>query len=54
VQHAVEAATGSLGGVLGWLTYAVQAALVGVILGAVVAYAVHLVQKTTALGKGAN
>ena len=51
VQHAVEAATGSHGGVLGWLTYAVQAALVGMVLGAVVAYAVHLVHKTTGLGK---
>lgn len=42
-QHAVEAATGPLGGVLGWLTYAVLSALVGVVLGAIVAGVVHAV-----------
>jgi predicted DNA repair protein MutK len=43
VQHAVELATGPLGGVLGWLTYAVLSAVVGLVLGSVVAGAVHLV-----------
>ncbi|MFM6831910.1 MAG: DUF808 domain-containing protein [Novosphingobium sp.] len=43
VQHAVELATGPLGGVLGWLTYAVLSAVVGLVLGSIVAGAVHLV-----------
>jgi uncharacterized protein len=42
MQHWVEQATGALGGVLGWLTYAVLSALVGLILGAVAAWLVHL------------
>ena len=42
-QHAVEGATGPLSGVLGWLTYAAAGALVGLVLGAVVAWIVHLV-----------
>jgi predicted DNA repair protein MutK len=45
VQHAVEHATGALGGVLGWLSYAVLSAIAGLVLGAVVAVAVHAVQK---------
>lgn len=45
VQHAVEHATGPLGGVLGWLTYAVLSAIAGLLLGALVALAVHAVQK---------
>ncbi|MES2303851.1 MAG: DUF808 family protein, partial [Pseudomonadota bacterium] len=43
VQHAVELTTGPLGGVLGWLTYAVLSAVVGLVLGSIVAGAVHLV-----------
>ncbi|MDT0508650.1 DUF808 domain-containing protein [Novosphingobium sp. MMS21-SN21R] len=43
VQHAVELAAGPLGGVLGWLTYAVLSAIVGLALGAIVAGPVHLV-----------
>ena len=35
IQHAVEAASGALGGVLGWLTYAALSAMVGLVLGAV-------------------
>ena len=54
VQHAVEHATGQLGPALGWLTYAVLAGLAGLVLGAIVAVAVHVVQKATGLGKGAN
>ena len=38
-------AAGVLGGMLGWLTYAVLSALFGLALGAVVAVAVHLVQQ---------
>jgi predicted DNA repair protein MutK len=41
VQHGVEAATGALGGALGWLTYATMSAILGLILGAIVAFAVH-------------
>jgi predicted DNA repair protein MutK len=54
VQHAVEHVTGPLGPALGWLTYAVLAGIGGLVLGAIVAVAVHLVQKATGLGKGAN
>ncbi|WP_408589481.1 DUF808 domain-containing protein [Novosphingobium sp.] len=54
VQHTVEQATGPLGAWLGWLTYAVLSALAGLALGAIVAVAVHAVQKLTGLGKGAN
>ena len=43
LQHAVELATGALAGVLGWLTYAVVSAIVGLILGGIVAFALHLV-----------
>lgn len=41
LQHAVEGATGALAGVLGWFTYAAVSALVGLVLGAVVAVTVH-------------
>lgn len=44
-EHAVHAATGPLGGVLGWLTYAVASAFVGLVLGAIVAWVVHIVAK---------
>ena len=52
IQHAVELATGPLAGVLGWLSYAVASALVGLVLGAIVAGVVHLFHK--ARGKGAH
>jgi predicted DNA repair protein MutK len=52
IQHAVEHATGPLSGVLGWLTYAVASAIAGLVLGGVVAWAVHQVQKLR--GKGAH
>jgi uncharacterized protein len=45
VQHWVEAATGGLGGALGWLTYATLSALVGLALGAMVAFVLHTVLK---------
>ncbi len=44
-QHAVEGAAGTLGGALGWLTYAVLSAVAGLILGAVTAVVVHAVLK---------
>jgi predicted DNA repair protein MutK len=49
IQHWVEEATGALAGVLGWLSYAVVSALVGVILGAIVVFVLHKVLK---LGHG--
>ena len=52
VQHAVEANTGSLGGVLGWLSYAVASAILGVVLGAIVAFILHAVEKLR--GKAAH
>ncbi|MCB2076768.1 MAG: DUF808 domain-containing protein [Novosphingobium sp.] len=44
IQHAVEHATGALGGILGWLSYAALSALTGLVVGSVVAFLVHLVQ----------
>jgi uncharacterized protein len=40
-QNAVTAATGPLGSVFGWLTYALAGTLVGLVLGAIVALIVH-------------
>ncbi|WP_374413427.1 DUF808 domain-containing protein [Novosphingobium colocasiae] len=48
LSHAVAAATGPLGAVLGWLAYAVGAALVGLVLGAIIAVVVHLVTRSKA------
>lgn len=44
-QHWVEHATGALGGALGWLTYALASALVGLVLGWITALVVHKVFK---------
>jgi uncharacterized protein len=44
LQHWVEGVSGGLSGVLGWLTYAVASAVVGLATGAVVAWLVHQVQ----------
>lgn len=52
IQHAVEAASGPLGGILGWLSYAVQSALFGLLLGAIVAGVIHVVLKLR--GKSAH
>lgn len=41
IQHAVEAATGALAGVLGWLTYATVSALFGLVLGWLVVVVLH-------------
>ncbi|GGD91008.1 ABC transporter [Tsuneonella deserti] len=49
VRHSVQAATGALGGVLGWLAYAALSAMVGLVLGALIAvllHSVHLVRGT--------
>ena len=54
VQHTVEHATGPLAGLFGWLTNAALSAVVGVILGAIVAWAVHLVQNLRKGGAGAH
>ena len=45
IQHAVEHATGALGGVLGWLSYAGLSALLGLVLGWIVAVVMHKVLK---------
>jgi predicted DNA repair protein MutK len=52
VQHAIAYATGPLGGILGWLGYAVLSAILGLILGGIVAFAVHLIPKMR--GKAAH
>ncbi|MFM5884729.1 MAG: DUF808 domain-containing protein [Novosphingobium sp.] len=44
-QHAVEHATGPLGAALGWLTYAIASAIVGLVLGWLVAVTFHGGQK---------
>ncbi|MCK9543472.1 MAG: DUF808 domain-containing protein [Novosphingobium sp.] len=48
VEHTVAQVTGALGGVFGWLAYAVCAALAGLIVGAVIAHAVHAAGKLRA------
>ncbi len=45
VQHGIDQATGPLGAVLGWLSYAIMSAMVGLVLGAMVAGVVHLIGK---------
>ena len=44
-QHGVEQATGALAPVTGWLTYATVSAVVGLVLGAIVAFVLHKVMK---------
>ncbi len=44
-EYAVKGATGALGGVLGWLTYAGLSAVLGLILGGAIAFVVHKVFK---------
>jgi predicted DNA repair protein MutK len=43
IRHTVEGATGSLGGVFGWVTYAALSAIAGLVLGAVIALLLHAV-----------
>ena len=45
----MAAAAGALGGVAGWLTYAALSGIVGLILGAIIAFVLHKV-----LGVGAD
>ena len=45
LEHAVAEASGVLGGVLGWLTYAVSSAIAGLGLGAVIVFVLHKVFK---------
>ena len=40
-EHAVHEASGAMGGVLGWLTNSTLSGVVGLILGAMVAFAIH-------------
>lgn len=47
-QHAVENATGALGAVTGWLTYAGVSAVFGLVLGAIIAVVLHKVLKVGA------
>jgi len=49
IRHAVEAATGPLGGILGWGTFAGLSALFGLVLGTAIAFALH---KVLRVGKG--
>ncbi|MGB7418889.1 MAG: DUF808 domain-containing protein [Erythrobacter sp.] len=42
-EYAVEAATGALGGILGWVTYAALSAVLGLILGAIIVFVLHKV-----------
>lgn len=48
-EYAVAGATGGLGGVLGWITYAALSGVVGLVLGGVIAFVLHKV-----LGVGAD
>jgi len=52
VEHAVHEASGALGGVLGWLTNSTLSGVVGLILGAIVAFAIH--QVPAMLGRSAH
>ena len=55
VQHAVEAVTGGLSGLLGWATYAAISALSGLVLGFVVVFVLHKVVKMGhGIGEGAE
>lgn len=45
IEHWVHDATGALGGVLGWLSYAMISALVGLALGSAIAFILHKVLK---------
>ena len=42
-EYAVAGASGALGGVTGWFTYAALSAVVGLILGAIIAFVLHKV-----------
>ena len=44
-EYAVAGATGSLSGFMGWLAYATVSAIIGLILGAIIAFVLHNVAK---------
>ena len=48
VQHAVEQATGPISAGTGWLSYAIVSAIVGLVLGAIVAFVLHKVLRVGA------
>jgi predicted DNA repair protein MutK len=52
VEHAVHEATGALGSVLGWLANSTLSGVVGLVLGAIVAFSIHKVPAM--LGKSAH
>lgn len=52
LQHAAAQATGPLGGIFGWFAYAAASALVGLVLGTIVAVLIHQGQKLR--GKGGH
>ncbi|MGI9377919.1 MAG: DUF808 domain-containing protein [Tsuneonella suprasediminis] len=52
IRHSVEGATHALGGIFGWLTYAVSSAVFGLVIGVLLALIVHWGQ--TLLGKGGS
>jgi len=43
MQYSVEHAAGALGGILGWFSYAMISAVVGLVVGAVLAWLIHIV-----------
>ncbi len=45
LEYAVKSTTGSLGGLLGWLTYAAASAVVALVIGSVIAVVLHKVFK---------
>ena len=45
IEHAVELATGAMGGILGWASYATLSAVVGLILGGILVFVLHKVFK---------
>jgi Uncharacterized protein conserved in bacteria len=44
IEHALESSGGPVGAVLGWLGYALSSALIGLVLGALIAVMVHVAQ----------
>lgn len=52
VEHAVHGATGALGGLLGWLANSTLSGVIGLVLGAIVAFVLHKVPAL--LGKSAH
>lgn len=54
-EYAVAGATGALSGILGWLAYATVSAIIGLVLGAIIAFLLHKVAHMGhGFGKGAE